>query len=234
MRLAQTQSPFSDQSARIDELTHAVKSDLARLQQALGVLETHVRSARSSSSTPQSNHAHEHAHSVVHALQGRLLDTTRGFARALQTRTNTLRAHEERRARIGAASSALNALRSAESAAAQDDSELSVAIAVPTLRQQSTTAQRSLLVERSDQVRDIESSIAEVQGVFRKLAELVTVQGELITRIEDNVLLSEVHANEAHRQLTHYLAAVSSDRWLAAKLFGVLLVFIFVFVLFFL
>ncbi len=238
--MAQSQSPFSEQGTRVDELTHAVKGDLGRLQQALGVLEAHVSKSAGKSGAAQARQAHEHASNVVKALTGRLVDTTKGFAQALQTRTASLRQHEQRRARIGGAAPSSLSLSSGLGGGGgmnfmredEERSELSVAIAVPTLRQQ--TQSRSLLVERAEQVRDIEQSIADVQGVFRKLAELVTVQGEQIARIEDNVLQSEAHAGEAHRQLLHYLSAVSSDRWLAAKLFGVLLLFIFLFVLFFL
>lgn len=42
-------------------------------------------------------------------------------------------------------------------------------------------------------------------------------QGEQIQRIEDNIDEVDLHANEAHRQLTKYLFGLSSDRWLIMK-----------------
>jgi hypothetical protein len=60
-------------------------------------------------------------------------------------------------------------------------------------------------------------------------AELRAIQ-ERLARLEQQELPSEAHAQQAHRELVQLLGS----EWNAAKLFGVLLLFIFMFVLFFL
>lgn len=60
-------------------------------------------------------------------------------------------------------------------------------------------------------------------------AELRAIKTRL-ERLEQQELPSEAHAQQAHRELVQFLG----DEWNAAKLFGVLLLFIFMFVRFFL
>lgn len=212
--MAQAQTPFGDPTARIEELTFHVKADMARIQGELQTLEGQA-AARGG----------EHGSALVHTLQGRLLHATRTFASALQTRTENLRVQQQRRERLGTAQRSGPVPRFVPD---MDDDEDEIAIAVPLLQ-----APDTLLLERSEQVRDIEQHMSDVQSIFRRLADLVAHQGEQITRIEDSLGEAEVHAGEAHRQLLTYLHSVASERWLIAKVFGVLLVFIFLFVLFF-
>lgn len=94
-----------------------------------------------------------------------------------------------------------------------DDEEISngdeISIAIPLLQ-----TQDSLILDRMDQVAEIESHIQEVQNIFKKLSNLVAFQGEQIQRIEDNVDKVETHAIEGHRQLIKYLMGLASNRWL--------------------
>jgi len=110
-------------------------------------------------------------------------------------------------------------------------------ITMPTLRTShqlmSPSPQIGLLMERASQIRDLEANVIEMGDMFRKLAEHVAIQNEQILRIDDNLMMADIHADEAHRQLTHYLTSVSTNRWLAVKIFGVLLVFIVLFIVFF-
>jgi len=221
--LARVQTPFGDQGMRVDALTHHVKGDLAWLQQALGTLEERVHGGKEGN-----DDAHAHTQGMMHTLQEHLRDTTHGFEQALQTRVQTLRDREMRRSRIGAVTSVVPP--PAEDEDAQPIGELSVLIEMPRAR---STLSIELMTERARQIQDIEANIVEVHGAFRKLAELVAVDGEKIARIEDNIVEADVHVQEAHRQLLQYLGGIQGNWWLAAKIFGVLLLFIILFVLFF-
>lgn len=211
VRLAQ--SPivlFGGEQGRAQELMHVVKVDLERLHLAL---------QRLTLSGPETNHAKEHMARVRGELEGRLLATGRQFAQAHKAQAAALFAQEKRRARLGASSA--SPLPPAEQGGGD---ELSIAVAIP--------GRSSMEVERAAAVRDLEANVAEVASLFRQLTATVAAQTEQIARIEDNVLTAEAHASEADRQLGIYLAAVSDNRGLVLKLFGVLLVFIVLFVLF--
>jgi len=82
-------------------------------------------------------------------------------------------------------------------------------------------------------VANIERTISELHSVFQQLAHLVSEQGDLIQRIEDNVDNTAIHVEGAQSQLLTYLASVSSNRWLILKLFFVLIVFVVIFIVFF-
>jgi syntaxin 5 len=69
--------------------------------------------------------------------------------------------------------------------------------------------------------------------MMRQLAVLTAAHNEQILRIDANLTMADRHVTEGHRQLSHYLSSISNNRWLAVKLFGVLLFFIVLFVLFF-
>ncbi len=71
------------------------------------------------------------------------------------------------------------------------------------------------MAERAEQVASIEKSIAEIHGMFRRLADVTRTAGD-----------DEKEEEEVAMSVT--------DAWINAKLFGILLLFIFVFVLFFL
>lgn len=52
-------------------------------------------------------------------------------------------------------------------------------------------------------------------------------------RIDDNVMDAEENVNRGQQQLMKYMNNLSSNRWLMAKIFSVLIFFFLVFVLFF-
>lgn len=87
------------------------------------------------------------------------------------------------------------------------------------------------LQERSSAVETIESTINEVGNLFQQLASMVSEQGEQIQRIDQDVDDINLNISGAQRELLKYYAHISSNRWLFLKIFGVLLVFFFIWVL---
>eukprot|EP01128_Nolandella_sp_AFSM9_P010547 TRINITY_DN7311_c0_g1_i1.p1 TRINITY_DN7311_c0_g1~~TRINITY_DN7311_c0_g1_i1.p1 ORF type:complete len:295 (+),score=44.14 TRINITY_DN7311_c0_g1_i1:86-970(+) len=230
-RLAKSQSPFGDPTQRIEELTFIVKNDIAMFQERIQVIEK-MAIAQSSSSKV----AGDHSKNLIQSLNTSLLSTTKQFAEALQTRTENLKTQQQRRDKFSGSRRTGPAPQYHPNIQLLDendfdgaaDGEDDISIAVPLLQ-----THDSLIFDRVDQVRDIEGHISEIQGIFQKLSNLVAFQGEQIQRIEDNIDEVDVHANEAHRQLSKYLVGISSDRWLIFKVFMVLVAFIFLFVMFF-
>lgn len=87
------------------------------------------------------------------------------------------------------------------------------------------------LQERNAAVDLIESSINEVGNLFQQLTTMISEQGEVVQRIDQNVEDISFNISGAQRELLKYYAHILSNRWLFLKIFGVLIVFFFLWVL---
>ena len=87
--------------------------------------------------------------------------------------------------------------------------------------------------EREQNMATIESAIVEVGNVMRQLGNLVAEQQETVMRIDSNVESAELNIEAAHSEILKYFQSVTNNRWLMAKVFGTLVVFFIVFVVFF-
>lgn len=86
------------------------------------------------------------------------------------------------------------------------------------------------LHSRAGALQQVESTIAELGGIFNQLATLVAEQGETAIRIDEHVSDALGNVEGAQAQLLRHLATISSNRWLILKCLGVLLVFALFFV----
>ena len=77
---------------------------------------------------------------------------------------------------------------------------------------------------RGEAIDMIERTINELGGVFGQLAAMVSEQGEQIQRIDANTEDVVDNVQGAQRELMKYWSRVSGNRWLIAKMFGVLMV----------
>jgi syntaxin 5 len=85
--------------------------------------------------------------------------------------------------------------------------------------------------ERESQIGMIEKTMAELGGLFTQLAEMVAIQGEQIQRIDADTQDTLENVEGAQRELLKYWNRVSGNRWLVAKMFGVLMIFFLLWVL---
>jgi syntaxin 5 len=92
--------------------------------------------------------------------------------------------------------------------------------------------QDQYLASRAEALHQVESTIVELGGIFQQLAHMVAEQGEMATRIDENVEDSLANVDAGQAQLLKYLSAISSNRFLALKVFAVLLFFMVFFILF--
>lgn len=209
-------APFAAQDGSLNQLAHIIKGNLDRLAGRVAAAE--VRTGM----TPQEK---EHTRQVVSVARDRLQQSSSLFKSALEAHTQRLVRDEERRARLGITHS----IRAPAPTVQEEPEELSVMIAIP-----GREDDVSLAAQRSEQIHDLEARVADTAGLFQRLAAIVATHREQIDRIEDNVIAAEVYADSARSELVRYLGALSSERWLIAKLFFILLLLIGVFVLFFL
>lgn len=78
----------------------------------------------------------------------------------------------------------------------------------------------------------VESTIVELGSIFQQLAHMVHEQGEMAQRIDENVEDTLANVDAGQTQLLKYLNAISSNRFLAMKVFAVLLFFLIFFIVF--
>ena len=92
--------------------------------------------------------------------------------------------------------------------------------------------QDTYLSSRAEALQQVESTIVELGGMFQQLAHMVAEQGEMATRIDENVGDSLAAVDAGQAQLLKYLNTVSSNRWLIVKVFAVLMAFLAFFIVF--
>jgi syntaxin 5 len=88
----------------------------------------------------------------------------------------------------------------------------------------------SYLQSREAAIMQITSDIQGLSSMFGQLAAMVQEQGEMALRIDDNVDNVVTNVDAAQVQLLKYLQTISNNRWLALKVFGILLVFVLLFI----
>ena len=92
---------------------------------------------------------------------------------------------------------------------------------------------QSYLQDRANAMNQVESNIVELGTIFNKLAVMVSEHREMVQRIEDNVEDSAGNIELSMAALTDTLSGLSTNRALFMKVFGILVVFIILFITFF-
>ena len=85
---------------------------------------------------------------------------------------------------------------------------------------------------RADAMRTIESALTELGGIFSQLATMVKEQEEMVTRIEDHTNNAALNVKLGYDEILKYFQSVTSNRLLVVKIFGVLIFFFLLFVIF--
>lgn len=136
--------------------------------------------------------------------------------------------------------------------AEQQESTLSLGIPMITQQQQQemmVMEQDRYIDHRSSAIESIESTIAELGGIFQQLATMVAEQREtvqrygvkrelcvacgtdicMLSRIDQNTDDIEMNVMGAQRELLKYYTSISSNRWLIAKIFVTIVLFFLLF-----
>ena len=82
----------------------------------------------------------------------------------------------------------------------------------------------SYISQRGEAIEAIERTIGELGGIFGQLATMVSEQSEMIQRIDANTEDVVDNVEGAQRELLKYWSRVSGNRWLIAKMFGVMMI----------
>ncbi|KAF8393320.1 hypothetical protein HHK36_021561 [Tetracentron sinense] len=99
-------------------------------------------------------------------------------------------------------------------------------------QQQLVPLQDTYMQSRAEALQNVESTIHELSNIFTQLATMVSQQGELAIRIDENMDDTLANVEGAQGALLKYLNSISSNRWLMIKIFFVLVVFLMIFLFF--
>ncbi|KAH7574200.1 hypothetical protein JRO89_XS03G0264700 [Xanthoceras sorbifolium] len=99
-------------------------------------------------------------------------------------------------------------------------------------QQQMVPLQDTYMQSRAEALQNVESTIHELGNIFNQLATLVSQQGEIAIRIDENMDDTVANVEGAQGHLLKYLNSISSNRWLMIKIFFVLIFFLMIFLFF--
>ncbi|KAK2067335.1 hypothetical protein P8C59_001086 [Phyllachora maydis] len=229
-----------DAPVEINELTFIIKQDLSTLNGEIAKLQ-----ALSRRLNPKTEEG-EHTKQVVLLLQGKLTDVSASFKDVLEIRTRNIQAsklrtdqfvssvsqHVVQPSVMQQSTSPLYGTphRGTPSPAADLISLLPVGDQ-QLLMMEEAQPQNAYIQQRGQAIEAIEATINELGSIFGQLAQMVSEQAEMVERIDANTedVVDNVHG--AQRELLKYWSRVSSNRWLLAKMFGVLMIFFLLWVL---
>lgn len=258
-QLAKRKTLFDDRPVEINELTFVIKQDMAQLtSQIRNLQEVTLKQHPTSKPTDQEG---EHSRQVVKLLNEKLQGVGGSFKDVLEIRTKNMQASRSRtEAFVSSAAqhsqTSLDPNRTDSplyqtpqrgrspggfqntSAVQQDLLSLDPSGSSALSRPQSDAqlllmeeAQPTYIQQRGQAIESIESTISELGSIFGQLAQMVSEQGEQIQRIDANTEDVVDNVEGAQRELMKYWSRVQGNRWLVAKMFGVLMIFFLLWVL---
>ncbi|KAJ2020740.1 Integral membrane protein SED5 [Coemansia sp. S100] len=260
--LARAKTIFDDKTSDINALTTQVKQRIAGINgkiMSLQALQRKQGTGANTSGSGSGQQASEHHSNIVMSLQSQLASTSTVFKDVLEMRSERLRASGNRKEQfIGTSAAAAGSmpLYSTDSPLYQVERKTAhaglpapyagtagnedfVALSLPDMDEASSSQmlllqqnQSSYLDSRSDAINSIESTISELGSIFQQLAQMVSEQRDVVQRIDANIETVDINISAAQNELLRYYSNISSNRWLMAKVFMIILVFVFLLVTF--
>lgn len=239
-QLAKRRTLFDDRPVEINELTFVIKQDLSALNQNIGDLQALTRVQN-----PKADQESEHNKNVVYLLQGKLTDVSVNFKDVLEARTKNIQASRSRtenfvssvsqhtQPTLQQSASPLYGTpnRSSPAPSGNDTLSLQPVSDQQMMMMEEAQPSNSYIQQRGEAIEAIEKTISELGGIFGQLATMVSEQSDMIQRIDANTEDVVDNVDGAQRELLKYWSRVSSNRWLIAKMFGVLMIFFLLWVL---
>ncbi|KAF2436442.1 t-SNARE [Tothia fuscella] len=237
-QLARRKTLFDDRPVEINELTYIIKQDLAQLDKDIRALQS-LSASQHPQRSGNADQEGEHNKNVLFLLRGKLGDVTTHFKETLELRTKNIQASRSRTENFISSVASHSNPSTAQSDILSLEMPSSGSSALT--RNAPASSQQLMLMEeggsntyiqqRGDAIETIERTMNELGGIFTQLAQMVSEQGEQIQRIDADTEDVLENVQGAQRELLKYWNRVSGNRWLVAKMFGVLMIFFLLWVL---
>jgi len=253
-QLARRKTLFDDKPVEIAELTYVIKQDLAALNQQIGALSTINKTAHPKGGVDQEGQHNENVVVMLQSKLANVggnfkevLEVRSKNVQASRSRqdnfVNTVGSNAGHLVAQGRSDSPLYAAPSrgrSPQPPMQNQGQDLLTLEPPSssssaLTRGAQSEQQMLLLEegnqnngyiqqRSEAIEGIERTIAELGGIFGQLAQMVSEQSDMIQRIDANTEDIVDNVEGAQRELMKYWSRVQGNRWLVAKMFGVLMI----------
>eukprot|EP00698_Gefionella_okellyi_P022778 TRINITY_DN759_c1_g1_i1.p1 TRINITY_DN759_c1_g1~~TRINITY_DN759_c1_g1_i1.p1 ORF type:complete len:302 (+),score=49.91 TRINITY_DN759_c1_g1_i1:67-972(+) len=189
-----------------------------------------------SGGTNENSETQKHSENLVSALNSQLKSTTSQFRAVLEDRNTRLKQQQERQGReFTYKGQQSNDAEFSFSSRQSEGSGLMIE-EVPHSRQllaEPSSANTSYLSSRAEAMRQIERTIYELSSVFQNMATLISSQDETIQRIDQDVEQALGNVSDGENHIAAVWRRTQGNRGLILKIFGVLIVFILLFVVIF-
>eukprot|EP00457_Paulinella_chromatophora_P012258 gb/GEZN01012456.1/.p1 GENE.gb/GEZN01012456.1/~~gb/GEZN01012456.1/.p1 ORF type:complete len:350 (-),score=49.99 gb/GEZN01012456.1/:30-1010(-) len=245
--LAKQRRNFDDPANQIDLLASQINGDLKTLNQEIEALEKFGN--QKSDDKIKTAQEQTHNHKIVEGLQLDLGLATKGFTEILQLRTKNLKHKNERREAYSGSgtrrrtrraqmtmndhSLVLPDTKDGSSETIDETGEHCIEIDTAELtQQQAERDEDTYLQSRGQAVENIEKTIAELSTMYKRLVQIVSMQGEMTERIDQNVTDAQVNVELAETELWKLHQSYSSSQWLILKVFLFLIIFSVFFIVF--
>nr|GMD41386.1 syntaxin-32 [Ipomoea batatas] len=261
-KLAKRTSVFDDPTSEIQELTAVIKQDITALNSAVVDLQLHSNSGNESGNRDTTSHSTTVVDDLKNRLMSTTKEFKDVLTMRTEARTGSFFERQLFSSSTSKDSSSpfvrqrpLGSRSAASSSAAppppwanasksssqlfprkQADSDTQ-----PLLQQQQQQEQQqqqmvplqdSYMQSRAEALQNVEATIHELGSIFNQLATLVSQQGEIAIRIDENMEDTLANVEGAQGALLKYLNSISSNRWLMIKIFFVLIFFLMIFLFF--
>ena len=252
--LAKRQTLFDDKPVEINELMYIIKQDINKVNKHIGGLQSFTMHQKQVGAIKGRQFA-DHTSGVITSLQTRLASTSQEFKSILEIREQNLMEAKSRKDQYTAGSSAVsssalaqsslvdsplfNPSRRANNNAMHETPELVIDMGSSSLAAQqslsllsapqSTSINSQIIDSRATAIESIESTIAELGQIYQNFATILSTQRETIQVIEGNVVDVEMNVGGAQDQLFRFYQNLSGNRMLMIKLFAVIILTFFVF-----
>uniref|UniRef100_A0A674AFZ3 t-SNARE coiled-coil homology domain-containing protein n=1 Tax=Salmo trutta TaxID=8032 RepID=A0A674AFZ3_SALTR len=214
--LAKRKSLFDDKAVEVEELTYIVKQDINSLNKQIAQLQGLVRSRQSQNG----KHLQTHSNTIIVSLQSKLASMSNDFKSMLEVRTEVRHADTH------------TSFHSKSFGQTSFDLQWGTKLFTPLrkisendcikLKNEILSYSGLTLVACVVQDSYIRSQLG---SIFQQLAHMVKEQEETVQ--------SQLNVDMAHSEILMYFQSASSNHWLMVKIFLILIVFFFVFVVFF-
>ncbi|KAJ9052689.1 Integral membrane protein SED5 [Entomophthora muscae] len=232
-KLAKRRTLFDDRPTEINDLTFAIKQEIATINQQLAALQQTTKTQNNLAVS--SKQQEQHNANVVATLQSQLATASMSFKDVLEIRSENMKATKERKEQF-TYQPPNQSMGFGQPSNFVPDSQpqkeyLALDFGDTALQQMQLVEQQDSYIDtRSAAINSIESTIAELGSVFQQLATMVAEQRDVVQRIDANVEEMEVNISGAQQELLRYFTSISSNRWLILKVFGLVVMFLFLFV----
>mmetsp|Transcript_13273 Transcript_13273/g.19848 ORF Transcript_13273/g.19848 Transcript_13273/m.19848 type:complete len:308 (+) Transcript_13273:25-948(+) len=227
-KLSKRRNVFDDREDKINELRHLLKQDFKALNADIERLEERVSTEYELRSR---KHTQTHAQAVVQGLKQKVAQATKEFTQILQRQTKLLQAETSRRSRFESSKNTghLRMRRRAVDGFWRKEQQSAHSEQVRLQQLQQRESEMKYLDRRASAIRNIESTLHELGGMYTKMASIVAAQNEIAIRIDENMTDTLEQTEMGHNQLMKYYTAISGNRSLIIKIFiiliGILLLF---------